>query len=296
MINDKVAEIITNKIIEKLKQGIVAWHKTWKIARPQNFVTKKVYRGINILLLNMTDFSCPFWASFKQIQELGGKVKKGEKSTMVVYWKILEKQETVKRENGKKENVIHKIPLMRYYNIFNLEQTTGIKYKVEKQEFNKIEKCEEVIAGYKDKPEVKHNLEKAYYAIILDYISIPNKKQFETEEGYYATLFHEYIHSTGAEHRLNRKTVAQAGVFGSENYSKEELVAELGASFLSAITGIEQKTIDNSASYIQNWLEQLQNDTSLIIYASAQANKAIDYILNGKKEEVKTQVTAEIKA
>jgi len=296
MINDKIAEMITDKIIKKLEQGVIAWRKTWIIARPQNFVTKKVYRGINILLLNMAEFGCPFWASFKQIQDLGGRVKKGEKSTMVIYWQILKKQETVRTEDGKKENLTRTIPLLRYYRVFNLEQTEGIKYEVEKKTFNKIEKCEEVINGYKDRPELKHNTIQAYYTPLLDYISIPNKKQFETEEGFYATLFHEYIHSTGAKHRLNRKTVSQASFFGSENYSKEELVAELGASFLSAITGIEQKTIDNSASYIQNWLQQLRNDKSMIIYASAQANKAVDYILNGKKEEVKTTIPEEVKA
>jgi len=283
MNKNMVAEIITNKIIEKLEQGVIAWRRGWKVDRPKNFVTKKEYRGINILLLGLTDFACPYWATFRQINKLGGKVKKGEKSTLIVYWEILKKRETITNEKGEKEEKIKSLPLLKYYRVFNLEQVEGIEYKIEKKEFNKIEKCEDIIKEYKNIPELKYNNERAYYSVNLDYISIPRKELFEKAEEYYATLFHECIHSTGAKHRLDRKTVTQASFFGSENYSKEELVAELGASFLSAIAGIEQKTLDNSASYIDGWLKQLRNDKSLIIYASAQANKAVDYILNNKK-------------
>ncbi len=289
--NNKVADIVTDQIIKKLEQGTIAWHKTWKVDRPQNFKTKRPYRGINILLLGMTDFNCPYWASFKQISELGGKVKKGSKGTMIIYWKILEYTE---KGNNKGENKTKKIPLLRYYKIFNLEQTTGIEYKTEIKKFNPIEKAEEIVAGYKTKPDIKNNTERAYYSPVLDYISIPEQERFELPEHYYTTLFHELVHSTGAVHRLKRKTVTDATFFGSESYSKEELVAELGASFLSAESNIEQKTLNNSASYIAGWLQQLKNDKTLIIHASALASKAVDYILNKEKvEQVKEKVKQE---
>lgn len=273
----KVYEIITDKIIKKLEEGTIAWNKAWKTTRPQNFKTKKEYRGINIILLTLAGFSCPYWASFKQINELGGQVKKGSKSSMIIYWKILE----YKNKNDKDEDITKKIPLLRYYRVFNLEQTRGIKYEIEKRVFNPIQECEKVIEGYTSKPEIKYNEPQAYYSPKLDYINMPKKELFKSDEGYYATLFHEFNHSTGARGKLDRKSVVDAGYYGSENYSKEELVAELGASFLCGITGIENKTIDNSASYIKGWLKALKNDKKMIIYASAQAQKSVDYILKG---------------
>ena len=135
------------------------------------------------------------------------------------------------------------------------------------------------MTSYENKPEIKNNLENAYYSPKFDYISIPKKEQFESIENYYSVLFHELVHSTGSENRLKRKTVTDSTIFGSENYSKEELIAELGSSFLCCYSKIEQKTIDNSASYIAGWLKALKNDKGLIIYASAQASKAFEYMI-----------------
>ena len=228
----KVYEIITNKIIEQLEKGTVAWRKPWQGGDiPMNFVTKKQYRGLNIFLLASAGFSCPYWASFKQINKLGGKVKKGAKSNIIIYWKILD----VEDRNKKGEDISKKIPLLRYYRVFNLEQTEGIEYEVKKRNINTIDECEDVVNCFLDKPKINHNEARAYYSPNLDYINMPKKDLFDNAESYYSTLFHELTHSTGAENRVNRKSVVEASYFGSENYSKEELVAELGASFLCGI-------------------------------------------------------------
>lgn len=290
----KVYEIITNKIIEQLEKGTVTWRKPWKVeGSPMNFVSKRPYRGLNVFLLNSEGYSCPYWASFKQINKLGGKVKKGAKSSIIIYWKILD----IEDRNDKGEDVSKKIPLLRYYRVFNLEQTEGIEYKTEnkREKVNNIDECEDIVNCFLDKPKINHNEARAYYSPNLDYINMPKKDLFDNAESYYSTLFHELTHSTGAEHRVNRKSVVEASYFGSENYSKEELVAELGASFLCGICGIENTTINNSVAYIQGWLKALKNDKKLIIYASAQAQKAVDYILKDR-EKMRQITVAQTKA
>lgn len=280
--NAKIAEMITNKIIEKLEHGVIAWKRPWTITGlPMNYKTKKHYRGINIFLLALKDYACPFWLTFRQVNELKGKVKKGSKGTTIIFWQLKEIQETVALPNGLTEERTKKLPCLRYYTVFNLEQTEGIDYKKDmpaENKFNPIEQAEQIINNYEGGPEIKTNGGRTYYSVTCDYIGMPRKESFENPQYYYSTLFHEMTHSTGAEKRLNRKTVTDATYFGSENYSKEELIAELGASFLCSMTGIDNITIDNSASYIKSWLEQLKNDKTLIISAAAQAQKAVDYI------------------
>lgn len=204
----------------------------------------------------------------------------GSKSTPVIFWKWLDSED----ENNKQG----KIPLLRYYSVFNIEQTEGITAP-EPQEtnnpFDPITKAEEIIATMPLSPEIKHAGNRAYYSPSLDYIQLPIQHTFTSPEEYYCTAFHELTHATGHINRLGRKSVLEPSYFGSHEYSKEELVAEMGAAFLCGYSGIENNTIENSAAYIQGWLKALKNDRTLLIHAAAQAQKAADYILNAKPDE-----------
>lgn len=271
----KVYEMITNKIIEKLEQGTVPWEMPFEKGISVNYVTQKPYRGINAWLLD----GGGEYATFKQIKDNGGKVKKGSKSHLVVFWKMIE----VEDEETQKDV---KIPLARYYNVFKIgEQTEGIEPKQIKGEsfdHDPIEAAEEIVKNYMDSPNYTFNSGSAYYKPSLDVINVPPIKDFKEISSYYSTMYHEMVHSTGHKNRLDREGVANFNGFGTEKYSKEELVAELGASMLCGIVGIENSTLDKSASYIQSWLNALKNDTSLIVNASQQAQKAVDYIQGTK--------------
>lgn len=287
----KVEEVITARILEKLEQGTVPWHKPWATGTgeyPKNLITKKEYRGINVFILSAMGFTSPYWVSFKQAQELGGNVRKGERGCPVVFWKWLESSD--KGENG--EPITKKIPLLRYYTVFNMEQIEGIdpikipSLAVKYNDLEKLEQCESVVMNMPKRPEIMHSGGRAYYRPMTDTVTIPPMGSFEGSEEYYSTLFHELTHSTGHEQRLNRKGVSgesgEWSSFGSTPYAKEELVAEMGAAFMCGHCQIENKTIDNSASYIKSWLSRLRNDSKLVIMAAGQAQKASDFIL-GKK-------------
>lgn len=281
--SNKVYEIITNTVIEKLEQGNIPWHKPWSGgAFPKNLISKKEYRGINVFLLAAQGYASPYWLSFKQVKQVGGKVRKGEKSTIVVFWKPVEVTETDKETGEKKKKTI---PFLRYYRVFNTEQCEGIDPKkvptIEvNSDFQPIEACEKTVAEMQDKPNIRHEENRAYYSPLQDFVNMPKKEYFKKEEFYYSVLFHELGHSTGHESRLARKANDGWGFFGSESYSKEELVAEMTAAFLCGIHQIEMETIDNSAAYIKSWLSKLQDDPKMVVLAAAQAQKASDYILN----------------
>jgi antirestriction protein ArdC len=183
------------------------------------------------------------------------------------------------------------IPMLRYYNVFNIEQTQGLSIEAPtpKAPFNPIEACEKALASYKDKPMLQHKGNRACYSPALDIVNMPNREAFNTREDYYATLFHELAHSTGHEKRLARAGLVDAVSFGSETYSKEELVAEIASSFLCTQTGIEQVTLSNSVAYIQGWLSKLSDDETLIVKAASQAKKASEYILGTKEEKEETE-------
>lgn len=276
--SNKVYEIITEKIIEQLEQGTVPWHKPWiGSGSPKNLVSKKEYRGINVFLLSCSKYGNPYWVSYKQAKQLGGTVKKGEKSTIVVFWKQIKVDD--KDNEGKQKT----IPLLRYYRVFNVEQCKGFENKVPeldiKQNFQPLEQCETVLDNMQNKPDIQFKEPRAYYHPNHDFVNMPNKESFETPEFYYSVFFHELSHSTGHKKRLDRKTIGDCA-FGSEKYSKEELVAEMGAAYLCGTCGIENKTIDNSAAYIKSWLRKLKDDVKMVVLAAAAAQKASDYILN----------------
>ena len=283
----KVYEVVNSRILELLESGTVPWRKTWNAGSnmPRNIISKKEYRGVNVFLLACSEFSSPYWMTFKQCVDKGGHVIKGSKSTPVIFWKWLDRKDT---ETIDVDAVSGKIPMLRFYNVFNLEQTEGIEPPVTTETINTftpIEKAEQIIAAMPLRPEIKHGGNRASYSPMLDYVKLSHQHTFDTIEHYYNTLFHELSHATGHANRLGRKGVTETSYFGSHEYSKEELVAEMGAAFLCGHAGIEN-TLENSAAYLAGWLKALKNDKTLLIHAGAMAQKAADYILNIKPDVV----------
>lgn len=274
---------VTDLIIEQLESGVVPWQKMWsgdgKVRVPMNLTTGKPYRGINPFLLLCKNYSSPYWITFKQAKKLGGRVRKGEKATMVVFWKFIQKTD---EETGDADQ----IPMLRYYNVFNVEQCELPEGAVpestdETFEHDAIETCEEVVENMPNRPDIKHGDDQAFYRPTDDTVHMPNSDRFKTRESYYSTLFHELSHSTGHKDRLNRKEVANgAKQFGSEEYGREELVAEMSSAFLCATVGIVDQTIDNSAAYIGGWLKVIKKDKRLVVSAAGAAQKSADYILD----------------
>lgn len=278
----KAYEIITDRILAALDEGVIPWRKPWTCGgAPRNLVTGKAYRGLNVFLTIMQGYASPYWLTFKQAQDLGGQVRKGEKGTPVIFWNRTMRQ--VEGENGNIEE--KEIPFMRYYTVFNLAQIDGITAPDQGEDFDEILACEDVIANMPQAPAIEHGRAQASYNPAKDIVSMPPRSAFKSEAGYYGTFYHEISHSTGHVSRLNRKTITEKSGFGSEAYSKEELIAELGAAFLCGHTGIEQETIENSAAYIASWRAKLSEDKRLITTAAGQAQRAADFILGRKAEE-----------
>jgi antirestriction protein ArdC/DNA repair protein RadC len=244
-------------------------------------ISRKPYRGINTFLLSSARYASPYWLTMRQVNILGGSVRKGEKSFPVVFWKIF-------REEGENDE-IKRVPFLRYYSVFNVAQCEGINAPVIEvggdSKFKPIAKCESVVSEMPKRPVIRHESDRACYHPALDTVSMPEAKLFESGEHYYSTLFHELIHSTGHVSRLNRKEIAEPNKFGSDPYSREELVAEMGAAFMCGHCEIENQTMEDSASYIQHWLERLKADRKLVVLAAAQAQKACDFILDVKHIE-----------
>jgi antirestriction protein ArdC len=284
MAKKSVYEIVTERILEKLEAGTVPWHKPWAGGGcPQNLVSGKEYRGVNVWLLGSQDFTSPFWLSFNQAKQLGGTVRKGERSTPCIFWKFLARE----AENAKTGEIESKqIPLVRYYSVFNVEQCDGITHKrLEAQTeapapFTSIEAAEAIVASYADAPSLSEDGRgSAYYRPATDSIHTPKRETFSSEAHFYATLFHEMTHSSGHESRLGRPGVTNSIRYGSHLYSQEEMVAEMGAAFLLAEAGLDSDSLtDNSASYIASWLKALKDDPKLVVLAGAQAQKAVDHI------------------
>lgn len=276
-----VYEMVTNRIINQLEQGIIPWQKPWTGVRSgaYNRISKKSYSLINQMMLKHDGE----YATFKQWESLGGHVRKGEKSEIVVFWKITPVEET--KEDGTKE--IKQIPLLRYYNVFHISQVEGVEPLTDEElnQIEPIEKVENVLHDYwtRENIKVEHKAgDKAYYSPNRDMICLPLFEQFTDANEYYSTAFHESVHSTMKESRCNRAEDRKGKLvaFGSDDYSKEELVAEIGSANLLNILGVETtKSFRNSAAYIQNWLSVLKNDVKFIVSASSKAEKAVKYIL-----------------
>lgn len=276
-----VYEMVTERIINQLEQGVIPWEKPWTGIRSgaYNRISKKPYSLLNQMLLKHEGE----YATFKQWQDLGGHVRKGEKSEIIVFWKIQPVEE--EQEDGTK--ITRQIPLLRYFNVFHISQVDGVEPLLEEELNNiePIEKAENILHDYwtRESITVEHKAgDKAYYSPTLDLIHLPLFEQFTDANEYYSTAFHESVHSTMKESRCNRAEDRKGKLvaFGSSEYSKEELVAEIGSANLMNILGIEtNKSFRNSSAYIQGWLSKLRSDVKFIVSASSKAEKAVTFIL-----------------
>jgi antirestriction protein ArdC len=288
-------QVITDRIVGLLEKGVVPWQKPWQGGElmPRNLVSQREYRGVNVFLLHAMLYESPFWLTFNQAKELGGHVKKGERACPVVFWKWLDVA-AQGEPTGKK-----RVPFLRYYSVFNVAQCEDIPQdKIpalsgNKREHSPIEEAERIVAAMPKRPEIRHGGGRACYSPSFDRVDMPKPETFVSGQDYYSVLFHELTHSTGHESRLNRKGVSASdgewSAFGSTPYAREELVAEMGAAFLSGQAGIVERTISNSASYLQSWLERLKEDRRLVVQAAAQAQKAADFILGRQSGQQETE-------
>lgn len=306
-----VYDIITEIVIEKIESGVVPWHKPWKnykdgeLILHQNYVSKKPYSGINQFLLNCTPYDSPYWLSFKQIKDAGLKLRKGSKSFPVFYFRPFYVDENGEIIDIKDISEVNKNDyelkfMMKFYKVFNSSCVEGLEDAFfpdnvtnSDVESSSLDVCESLINNWIDKPVFTQKHSRAYYSHDLDLINLPKKSAFHNIEEYYSTAFHEMTHATGHEKRLNRFNEEKPAEFGDEVYSKEELVAEMGASMLCGITGIHNKTIDNSAAYIKGWLSKLKGDKKLVVFAASQAEKAVKFITENQAESFQFNDCAE---
>lgn len=274
-----VYQMVTDRIIAELEKGSIPWKRPWTGVNTgaYNRISNKPYSLLNQILLGRDGE----WATFKQWTDLGGHIRKGEKSSFVVFWKIQPYEDI----NADGEKVVKQISLLRYYNVFHISQVDGVepKSKPELKEVEPIEAAETIKESYKEREHieiVETVTNKAFYSPALDYINVPCKEQYQNANEFYSTLFHEMVHSTGHKTRLDRFATGEKVAFGSESYSKEELVAELGSAMMLNQIGIETpQTFKNSAAYVQNWLQVLRNDNKFIVSAASKAEKAVNFIL-----------------
>ncbi len=286
---------VTDKIIALLEKGVAPWRQTWSsYGLARNYATKHQYTGINKILMNNTEYPIPYFMSFKQVKAQNGTIKKGAKAEQVYYFNAFFKDsdgKTIDEEKAKQLKAagkkVKKISVLRYFSVFNVASIEGIEFdipEVELKENERIEKCENILREMPNRPEIRlMNANEAYYNAIEDYINMPDIKQFNNPEEYYVTLFHEMVHSTGHKSRLSRKGIIEPNKFGSVPYSEEEIIAEMGAAFLSAEVGINyDAVVENNAAYLQGWLNKLKEDKRFIFRTSAKAQQAARYILNSE--------------
>lgn len=274
---------VTNQIVAMLDKGVVPWRSPilgrGTAGHPKNLESRKQYRGINVFLLAfsayMHGYQSACWLTFNQAKAKGGTVRKGEKSSMVVFWK---QYETTDKETGEAKM----IPVLRYFNVFNVEQTDGIAIPdavpFVPNDIQPLEAAEAIIKGYIDGPVIEHGGHQAYYRPGTDTVRMPEPSRFTSAEEYASTKLHECVHSTGHSKRLDRGLDTNPQPFGSPDYGREELIAEMGAAFLCGEAGIRPAVIENQAAYIGGWLKQLKQDKKLVIAAAGAGQKAADWI------------------
>lgn len=299
-----IATMIKDRIIVAIEKAEIEgtampWQRPWKMdpdscgfgATPRNFKTGRAYRGINVILLGIQGYTFPFWGTYKQWSEIGAQVKKGSKSTPIVFYKPFVKEVTRINKEGQEETQKRTFFTLQYFNVFNIDQVdlTDAKLPKKVEQFMNAEpKTEEVPvnevaetvwAAYKDRPEYKEFGDRAYYSPSFDSITVPPRSEFNSLEEFYSTLFHEGVHSTGHKSRQARQSLMENRGFGSDPYCEEELIAEFGASFLMGYCGIHERTVENSAAYIKSWKDRLHADPRMVLRAAAAGQRASEYIL-----------------
>ena len=277
-------QAVTETILKQLEQGVVPWRCPWdrRVGRPCNLSSNRPYQGINVLLLGLRRYASPYWLTMQQANDLGGQVRKGEHGTLIVKY-----GQHDRRTKGREEEEKKKIYFLRGYTVFNVLQIDGIDTSSTEERGppapeKRIEAAEQIVARMPSKPTIKDGKKvQACYRLASDTIEMPSLSRFESAESYHLTLFHEIVHSTGHESRLNRSSLVGADSAVMNEYSKEELVAEMGAAFLAMEAEIVQDDHEQSAAYLQSWLETLRepNRKRWIVEAGSQAAKAVKYVL-----------------
>jgi len=287
--SNAIYQLVTDTILKRLAQGVIPWKRPWDAPMPQN-IRGNEYRGINQILLGIAPFKSPFWLTYRQATERGGYIRKGERSSIAVFWKLTE----VKDNDPANDAKVKTVPYMRIYKVFNLEQTEGVKLgprlqqKVERLDgstatFDPIAKAESIWDGFKGRPSLEHGGSAAYYVPSTDTIHLPFRNTFQDADSYYGVLFHEAGHATAHESRLNRGLDTNRA---SKPYAYEELTAELTSAFLLAKAGLDPELqADQQAAYIKFWSAKLKDDPKLLATSAARAQKAADFILGTKAEE-----------
>ena len=273
--NFDIREIVTRKIIEGLEKGVLPWQKPWKGGGAVNHVTNKSYRGLNQLTLSFASIDEGWvnrWVTMKVIRKNSWRIIKGESPQYIAFFKWVDEKD----DNGEKTG--DKFPLLRYYKVWSisqLEEADEIEIPKPENEFEPIEKAEQIVKNMPNAPHIQYGGNRAVYTPSKDRVITPIPEAFDPPDEFYSALFHELAHSTGHKKRLNREI---ENGFGDEKYSLEELIAEFASAFLCAEAGIDN-TIENSTAYIQGWLKKLKNDRQMVLTAASKAQKASDYIL-----------------
>lgn len=281
--------MVTDRIIEQMEKGIIPWRKPWVGGEGVaiSYTSRRAYSMLNQFLLGKPGE----WLTWKQVYDNGGKVKKGAKSRFVVFYSwVTEKDEQGNPVLNPDSGEPKQFPILKWYKVFHIDDTEGIESKIEKVEadpkLKPVDRAEEIINGYLRREDGLqfHNereSDKAYYSPSADEVVVPNIRQFSIVEEYYSTVFHELTHSTMHEKRCDRRSENRLAAFGNEDYSREELVAEIGSAMLCNRAGLDsEKAFRNSVAYLQSWLKALKNDNRMMVWAAGKAEKAAKYILN----------------
>lgn len=298
---------VTNRIIKQLEEGVVPWRKPWRTTLSSldrfaetdlrkvafNRVSKKPYSFLNQMLLSRPGE----YGTFKQWHDLGGRIRSGAKAEMVTFWSMIDIRDKNSTDTPDTPDIapnLISIPYLKYYQVFHISDVIGVEpLDLDKSDdtnsdidtsvkFTPEQKAEDIIRTYTSRENISiyYGGNSAFYSPKLDFIQLPDKYKFDDHMNeYYSTIFHEMIHSTGAKSRLDR--LNNSAFFGSESYSKEELVAEIGACGLLSLLGLESNnSFNNSVAYIHSWIQALKNDNKMIVHASSKAEKAVRFIVD----------------
>ncbi|WP_048826518.1 ArdC family protein [Hymenobacter sp. DG25B] len=274
-----VYQLVTDRVIAALEAGQIAWRKPWHAAYglPRNYVSGRAYTGINAFLLHLVG-GTPFFLTFRQARELGGNIRKGAKGMPVIYYNVTTRTD---QQTGEEE----KTPFIKYYTVFSVDDVEGVDIILPEQPQDRnhepLAAAEALVANWATCPRIEHGGSQAYYAPGPDFVNVPRPETFTSGEAYYSTLFHELTHATGHPSRLDRPDLAEAlRPSGRAGYAREELTAEMGAAFLCGHAGLDPSaTLENTAAYLQFWLEQLRGDKKLVVQAASRAQRAAEFIL-----------------
>lgn len=273
-------QTLTDRILRQLDAGTLPWRKTWASGLPKSLITRREYRGLNLLLLGLSAHTSKYWLTYRQAQRLGGHVRQGERATPIIFWKWRTPEELARRrrETGRPDLA----PCHPFTSaVFNLDQVEGVPRPADDVPFSRAERlviAEKLIEVMPDPPAIVHSATaEPSYRPALDQVTLPHLSQFEHADHYFATLAHEVVHASGARKRLNRFGEVQGDRF--ERYGFEELVAEFGAAFLCGFAGIANPEHDQlQASYLAGWATALRREPQLLIRAASAAQRAADYI------------------